>query len=58
LANQLVVSQNRAGCRRAFGWTWAKSLKNKGDFEILVNESLTGEPARMIMSPYGFPATP
>jgi hypothetical protein len=33
-------------------------LKNKGDFEILVNESLTGEPARMIMSPYGFPATP
>jgi hypothetical protein len=54
----LVVSQNRAGCGRAFGRTWAKSLKNKGDFEILVNESLTGEPARMIMSPYGFPATP
>jgi hypothetical protein len=58
LANQLVVSQNRAGCGRAFGWTWAKSLKNKGDFEILVNESLTPEPPRTIMSCCGFAATP
>jgi hypothetical protein len=33
--------KNRRRCRRAFGRTWAKPLRNKGNFVVWVNEALT-----------------
>jgi hypothetical protein len=57
-ANQCVaLSQNRAGCRRRFGRTWANLLKNKGDFVILVNGSLTPQAAKVIKDGCAFAAT-
>jgi len=36
-----VAKDDRAGCRHRFDRTWAKLLKNKGKFVVLVNGWLT-----------------
>jgi hypothetical protein len=44
----------RAECRRASGRTWAKPLKNKGDFVFWVNKELRPLAARAINCRCGF----
>jgi hypothetical protein len=54
----LRYRKDRCGCRRAFGQTWAKLLRNHGDFVVLVNAKLTRAAARAIILRCGFAATP
>jgi hypothetical protein len=51
-------ARNAAECRRRIGRTWAKSLRKKGKFVILVNGSLTRQPLTAIFCRCAFAATP
>src|SRR5262249_2259369 len=49
-ANQVSTTgrQHWSGCRRAFVWTLAKLLTNRGDFVKLVKEALSTQAVRAI----------